>query len=327
MERVGWLIPVRDAARWLGEAVQSALAECAPEDEVLVVDDGSRDDPLSVLADDPRLRVIHQPPLGIVAAMERGRRELDTPLIARLDADDVALPGRIAAQRALLAADPGLAAVGGRARMRADSGEVPEGMRRYTEWVNSLDDPHRGILVESPLFHPAVLMRAAAVEAVGGYRDGDFPEDYDLWLRFVAGGWRIGAAAQDVVLLRDRPGRLTRTDPRYARRAFFPLKRDWVARVLLPARRRVVVWGAGQEGTPWIRWLVQAGHDVPAVLDIKHGSTRQGAPILPPEALETLRFDLLLVAVGARGARDEIRGRIAAMRPELVEGRDWWAVA
>jgi glycosyltransferase involved in cell wall biosynthesis len=327
MDRVGWLIPVRNAARWLGEAVRSALAECGPGDEVLVVDDGSADDPRSVLPVDPRLRLIHQPPLGIVAAMENGRKALDTPLIARLDADDVALPGRIAAQRAVLAGDPTLAAVGGRARMRADDGEVPEGMRRYTEWVNSLDDPRVGLLVESPLFHPAVLMRAAAVDAVGGYRDGDFPEDYDLWLRFVEAGWGLGAVREEVVLLRDRPGRLTRTDPRYARRAFFPLKRDWVARVLLRERRRVVVWGAGQEGTPWLRWLVQAGHAVPAALDIKPGTTRQGVPILSPEALQDLTFDLLIVAVGARGARDEIRERIRTMRPELVEGRDWWAVA
>jgi hypothetical protein len=325
--RVGWLIPVRDAARWLGEAVRSALDECAPGDEVLVVDDGSRDDPASVLPVDPRLRLLTQPPLGIVAAMERGRRALDTPLVARLDADDVALPGRIAAQRAAMAADPCLGAIGGRARMRADSGVVPEGMRRYTEWVNSLANPALGLLVESPLFHPATLLRAAAVDAVGGYRDGPFPEDYDLWLRLVEAGWGIAAVPDDVVLLRDRPGRLTRTDPRYARAAFGPLKRGWVGRVLLPAPRRVVVWGAGQEGTPWIRWLLAEGHTVPAALDIKPGTTRHGVPVLPPEALPTLAFDLLLVAVGARGARDEIRGRISTMRPDLVEGTNWWAVA
>lgn len=324
---VGWLIPVRDAARWLRECVDSALAECRPGDRVLVVDDGSRDDPASVLPDDPRLSVIHQPPLGIVAAMENGRRALGTPLIARLDADDVALPGRIVAQVAAMEANPRLGAIGGRARMRADTGDVPEGMRRYTEWVNSVDDPRAQILVESPLFHPAVLYRADAVEQIGGYRDGDFPEDYDLWLRLVEAGWELAALPQDVVWLRDRPGRLTRTDPRYARRAFGPLKRDWVGRVLLREPKRVLVWGAGQEGTPWIRWLLAEGHTVPAALDIKPGTTRLGVPILPPERLPELEFDLLFVAVGARGARDEIRGRIAEMRPELVEGRDWWAVA
>jgi hypothetical protein len=326
-DRVGWLLPVRDAARWLAEAVTSALDACGPDDVVLVVDDGSRDDPLAVLPVDPRLRVLQQPPLGIVAAMERGRRALDTPLLARLDADDVALPGRIPAQRARMAADPSLGAVGGRARMRADTGEVPEGMRVYTEWVNGLDDPRVGLLVESPLFHPAVTMRAAAVEAVGGYRDGPFPEDYDLWLRLAAAGYGLAAVPEDVVLLRDRPGRLTRTDPRYARAAFLPLKLAWVGQVLLPERRRVVVWGAGQAGTPWIRWLVEKGHDVRAALDLKPGTTRHGVPILRPEALAELTFDLLLVAVGSRGARAEIRARIAALRPELVEGRDWWAVA
>lgn len=325
--KVAWLIPVRDCARWLGEAVGSALAECGPDDEVVVVDDGSRDHPERVLPDDGRVRLLTQPPLGIVAALERGRAATDAPLIARLDSDDIALPGRIAAQRAMLDADPALLVVGGRARPAASGeGGLPEGMRRYVAWVNGLVDLRREILVESPLFHPSVLMRAAAVEAVGGYRHGDFPEDYDLWLRLAERG-RLGAVAREVVVWRDRPGRLTRTDPRYRRGAFLGLKQDWVARTLLSGRPRVVVWGGGQAGTPWVRWLVRRGVDVVAVLDLKPGTTRQGVPLLNPDRLPELAFDLLLVAVGARGARDEIRGRIATMRPDLVEGRDWWAVA
>jgi hypothetical protein len=76
-----------------------------------------------------------------------------------------------------------------------------------------------------------------------------------------------------------------------------------------------------------VRWLVGQGVDVAAVLDIKPKGARHGVPVLDPEALRDLEFDLLLAAVGARGARDEIRERVATMRPELVEGRDWWAVA
>ncbi len=321
-DRVAWLIPVRDGAAWLGEAVASALAQSRGDDEVVVVDDGSRDDPSSVLPRDPRVRLLVQPPRGIVAALEAGRRATDAPLLARLDCDDLALPGRLDAQRALLAAHPEVAAVGGRALEEG----LPEGMRRYVAWVNGLADPNRELLVESPLFHPATTLRARAVEEVGGYRAGDFPEDYDLWLR-LARRWRLAAVAQPVVAWRDRPGRLTRTDPRYRRGAFRPLKQAFLRDCVLPRARRVVVWGAGKEGTPWIGWFQRQGLDVVAALDPHPRGPRHGVPVVRREAVRELAFDVLFVAVGARGARDEIRAMLAAWRPELVEGRDWWALA
>lgn len=324
--RVSWLIPVRNGARWLGEAARSALADSLPTDELVVVDDGSTDDPAAVLPDDPRVRLVHQPPLGIVAALETGRAACRGELLARLDCDDVVLPGRLAAQRALLAADPGLAAVGGQARSISDFGEVPEGMRRYVEWVNSVADPHRELLVESPMFHPATTLRASAVAAIGGYRHGDFPEDYDLFLRLAGAGFRLHNLRREVLAWRDRPGRLTRTDPRYARPAFLPLKQAWLAAGPLATRKRVVVWGAHKTGRPWIRWVVDAGHDVPFVIDLAPFTSRQGRPVRKPEALVGAELDVLLVAVGARGAREEIRGRIATLRPDLVEGRDWFAL-
>ena len=153
------------------------MAECAQQDEVVVVDDGSASSPAALLPKDERVVLVSQPPLGIGAALERGRAVCRGEWIARLDADDEAMPGRIAAQRAALEADGRLAVVGGRAQMFRDDGAVPEGMARYVDWVNGLEALHRELLVESPIFHPAALMRAAAVEAVGGYRDGDLPEE------------------------------------------------------------------------------------------------------------------------------------------------------
>jgi len=321
---LSWLLPVYDSRPWLGEAVRSAIAECGPGDEVVVIDDGSHDRPEEVLPLDGRLRLLRQPHRGISAALEQGRRRARGRFLARLDADDVALPGRIAAQLPVLA-DPSVAAVGGRARLL---GSAPEGMRRHLAWVNGLDDLHRELLVESPLFHPAVTLRAEAVEAVGGWREGDFPEDYDLWLRLVAAGWKLRSVEREVLALRDRPDRLTRVDPRYRRAAFTELKMEWLARQVLAGRQlKVVVWGAGRTGRPWIRWLLAREQRVVAVLDLRHGFTRQGVAVLPPEALAGLELDLLVVAVGARGARALIRERIATQRPELVEGRDWWAVA
>lgn len=327
--RVSWLIPARDADAWLAEAVDSALAACTAADEVVVVDDGSRNDPAAFLGADPRLRVLRQPPLGIAVALEAGRAACGGLYIARLDADDRSLPGRIPAQLQAMAENPALAAVGGQAIDHPDAPLAP-GMAVHVAWVNGLHEPaalRRNLLVESPLVHPAVLMRAAALAAVGGYRNFDGPEDYELWLRLTAAGYDLANVARPVVALRDRPARLTRTDPRYSRTAFLHCKLDWFATQLRPGLRRVAVWGGGRSGRPWVRALLAQGLVVAAVLDLKPGGQRQGAPVLPLSALPDLDVDLLVVAVGARGARDEIRATIARVRPEWVEGRDWWAVA
>ncbi len=324
---VSWLIPVRDGATWLAIAVHSALNECGEKDEVLVVDDGSIDAPESVLPVDRRVRFMKQPPLGIVAALEHGRRNCRNPYIARLDADDVAVPGRIAAQMSAMEAEPRLAVVGGRAELFWDGGEAPEGMLHYVDWVNGLNDIHQALLIESPLFHPAVLMRAAALDSVGGYRDGDLPEDYDLWLRLDQAGYLLGAVPELVVRIRDRPNRLTRTDQRYRREAFDNARKEWLIAGPLRTPRRVAVWGAGRTGKRWLRWLLAQGHSVPAVVDVHCRTERQGVPVISPEALPGVDAELLLVAVGTRGARATIRALICQLRPDWKEGRDWWALA
>src|SRR5207245_1736055 len=81
------------------------------------------------------------------------------------------------------------------------------GMRDYVAWLNGLlthEDIVRDLLVESPLAHPSVMMRAEVLRDLHGYRAFDGPEDYDLWLRAHAGGWRFGKRAE--VLLGRRGG-------------------------------------------------------------------------------------------------------------------------
>src|SRR5688500_5268253 len=114
---VSVLLPVRDGAPHLAECIASLAAQTDADFEVIAVDDGSRDDTPVLLAAwaerDPRVRVLTQPPLGLVAALERARAHARGRWLARMDADDVALPHRLAAQRALLEAEPTLAGCGG----------------------------------------------------------------------------------------------------------------------------------------------------------------------------------------------------------------------
>ena len=93
--------------------------------------------------------------------------------------------------------------------------------------------------------------------------------------------------------------------------------------------RSVALWGAGKECRPWLRWLLDNGHQVPLIIDIdpkKIGRTRRDIPILGPEALAKVHADFCLVLVAARGARAPIRSALGSLRPHWREGQHWWAV-
>jgi hypothetical protein len=342
MPRVAVLLPVRDAARTLGGAARSILRGSFRDLTLVVVDDGSSDATPAVLerlaARDRRVRVVRGPAdgrsEGIALALQRGLRHCDAPLVARMDADDVAWPGRLSAQVAALDADPTLAAVGARVRL-FPGGAVRDGMRRYVAWLNGLTSPAlvaRDLFVEAPLVHPAAVIRREALETVGGWRDGPFPEDYDLWLRLAAAGGALTNLPATLLDWRESGGRLTRTDPRYDLARHMALKCAALAAGPLAGAvaggREVALWGAGETGRAFADALAREGLRVAAFLEVdrkKVGRTIRGAPVHAYEDVERVRGLPLLVAVGAPGARDLIRAELG--KRGFEELRDFRCVA
>jgi GT2 family glycosyltransferase len=334
MPRVAVLLPARNAAATVRAAAVSILRQTERDLALVCVDDGSTDGTSAALerlaARDRRVRVLRGPGEGIARALERGRAACDAEVIARMDADDVAHPRRLELQRAALAADPGLAAVGGRVRL-FPRGTVREGMRRYAAWLNGLTSPAlvaRDLLVEAPLVHPAAAVRAAALAAVDGWREGPFPEDYDLWLRLAAAGHGLSNVPALVLDWREGPARATRTDPRYALARHVALKCAHLAAHLVPRGGEVVLWGAGPTGKGFADALAAERIGVRAFLEVdpaKIGRTLRGAPVLPFREAVRFRGLPILVAVGAPGARALIRAELAAMG--LEELRDYRCVA
>ncbi|MBT8335306.1 MAG: glycosyltransferase, partial [Gemmatimonadetes bacterium] len=183
------LLPVRNAVDTLDEALRSVLAQADVRFEVIAVDDGSSDGSSDILADrareDPRVRVVSTAPRGLVPALETARAAARAPLLARMDADDLMRPGRLATQRATLAEHPDWAVCGGHVRIIPRE-RLSAGRLRYESWLNSLADAdavERDLFVECPLAHPTWMLRADVVAQVGGYRDAGWPEDHDLLLR------------------------------------------------------------------------------------------------------------------------------------------------
>jgi len=251
-----------------------------------------------------------------------------------MDADDLSHPERFARQAVFLDQHPDIALVGSRVRGYPRE-DVREGFAVYLEWQNALlqdEDIRREIFVESPLAHPSVMMRRDDLQEVGGYQEHDWPEDYDLWLRFYLAGKRFAKLPEFLLEWREHPDRLTRQDSRYSLENFLRVKAHYLVRGPLRGKEAVLVWGAGMTGRRLSKHLLRKEAPLTAFIDIdpdKIGRTRRGLPILSPDDLpdwwRSSTNPVVLAAVGARGARRLIRQHLTAIG--LQEGRDWWGVA
>jgi glycosyltransferase involved in cell wall biosynthesis len=310
------LLPVRDAAATLDRALRSLWRQSRPDFRVVAVDDGSTDGSRAILdahaRSEPRLEIHHTPRRGLVAALETARAAARAPYLARFDADDVCHPDRFRRQVAYLDAHPRTAAVGSRVAMFPRRSLGP-GWRRYLVWLNGLitpEDHAREAFVESPLAHPSVLMRAEALDAVGGYRETPWAEDYDLWLRFLEAGWDLAKVEAVLLAWRQTAGRLSLTSPRYDPRAFLAARAHFLARHPALAGGETMIWGAGRTGRRLARLLTAGGVRVTRFYEVdrrKIGGTVLGSPVRSWTELEPAGGPPLVVAVGTPGARALIR--------------------
>ncbi len=319
---VSVVIPYRDAAATVVAAVESVLAEDVVR-EVIAIDDGSRDGGGERLARIADSRVVHvrTEGAGVAKALAMGVGRAHGDYIARMDADDVSLPGRIAAEVEMLERDASLAVVGCPVELTGDtSDDVTDGMRAFVAWQNSVltrQEHARAIFVEAPLCHPSVTIRRSALDAVGGYRDAPWAEDYDLWLRLDQAGFGFAKVPLNerapLFQWRQHASSTTRRDVRCSAERMRSARALYLAPRLRGMNRPVDIWGAGPTGKRLARELEKHGVVASRFVDIdvhKIGKTRRGAPVVGREALDMAHT--VVVAVGVRGARDLVRADLAS---------------
>jgi glycosyltransferase involved in cell wall biosynthesis len=181
---VSVIIPTFDRAAVLPRAIDSALAQSGPGLEVIVADDGSGDDTPDVLARyarDPRVRVLRLPHGGVCRARNAAVAQARAPLLAFLDSDDEWLPGKLAAQCALLR-DAGLS-ICQTEEIWIRNGKRVNPPAHYVKRGGDIFAPSLRHCMITP---SSTVMTRALYDAAGGF-DPDFPacEDFEFWLRIV----------------------------------------------------------------------------------------------------------------------------------------------
>lgn len=316
------LLPARNAEPTVARAVESLLEGTLQPVRILAVDDGSTDGTRSVLqrlaARDARVEVLDGQGRGLVAALQLGLSHATSPYVARMDADDEALPRRLEASVEALEADSHLGGVGTAVELFREDQPVSPSLQRYAAWLNRLttvEALRRECFIESPLCHPSVCLRREALVATGGWEHGDFPEDYALWMKLLHAGYGLRNLPEVLLRWRDSAGRLTRTDPRYDVKRFTWVKARYLALGPLEGGRPCTLWGAGPSGLVLTRLLREHGVTVERFVDVhprKVGTRVQGIPVVAPEQLGPPGPGLLIVCVGVPWAREEIRADLTA---------------
>lgn len=188
--RVSILMPVYNAQRYLRAAMESMLAQRFADFEFVCVDDGSTDDSLSILKhyamQDGRIRIVSRRNTGFVGALNDGLAVCRGPYIARMDADDTCHPDRLGRQVAFLDANPDHVAVACW-QQQTDPYGSPAGILQTPMDHEQIDAALiRGSVHVMP--HPGATIRRDTLLRIGGWREFEWVDDLDLFLRLAEVG-------------------------------------------------------------------------------------------------------------------------------------------
>ena len=329
---VSVLLPCRNAVETLDACLESISAQSLTAFEVIAVDDQSSDGTDGRLAEtarrDERYRLFRTSQQGLVPALNLGLAQASGDLVARMDADDLMHPKRLELQQEYLRRNREIGVLGSRVRAFPEQ-TLSTGFREYIRWQNgcvATSAIARDIYFESPLAHPSVMFRRHLLARIGGYRNGPFPEDYDLWLRLHQQGVAMAKLPQTLLHWRDSDSRTSRRDPRCSRLAFDRLRAHYLAQDprVIRNRHNLAIWGAGRNTRKRARHFLDQGYSPVAWIDIdprKIGNRIEGVPVVEPDWLRKPHRPFVLSYVAVHGARECIETELH--RLEYIKGLDY----
>lgn len=214
------LMTVRNGEPYLYDTVASILNQTYRNFRFLILDNASTDNSRQIIRsfNDPRIELVELPEdIGQVAALNKGLEMINTPFVARIDADDISLPTRLQKEmNAMLNSNPKVAVVGSWMQVIDQNnrlGDIWKGdIDKYPDYLFSL------LKEATPLYHPVVMFRRSAVLKVGKY-DVNLPyaEDFDLWASLALAGYHAKVIPEPLCYYRVHEGQQSVTKSRIQR--------------------------------------------------------------------------------------------------------------
>lgn len=330
---VSVILPFFNAQETLSRAVESIANQTLTNFECILVNNNSTDNScdiaLSWTQKDPRFILVHEKQQGVMFASNKGSECAKGKYIARMDADDVSLPDRLALQSTFLENNADYGAISGLVEYVPHHNNT-EGFQRYVNWVNSVlsySDILNNMFVESPIVNPTAMWRKETAEQHGVYNSGNFPEDYELWLRWLSEGVKISKLKTPVLKWFDSDSRLTRTHPIYSDNAFYSIKTQYLAQWLKtnnPHFPKVAVWGASRISRTHTNLLLKHSIEISYYIDIKK-SRQLDREVVYYEDIPEPNKVFILIYIKNQQAKTKIQQFLVSR--DYVEGKHYLFVS
>ena len=313
--KISVILPFFNAEDTLKRAIRSITNQTYQDFECILINNNSTDNSPSIASslakEDSRIKIIEESEQGIVFASNSGFQQAKGEFIARMDADDEALPERLKLQAEFLEKHPEFVAVGGLVEYKSDFHSF-RGFKKYVDWVNSVisyEQIKTNRFIDSPIVNPSAMWRRETGEQHGMYKNGDFPEDYEMWLRWLEAGVKISKVPKYVLKWHDSKKRLTRNHSIYSDDAFYQIKTFYLYRWLEknnPFHPHVTIWGASKISRKRAQLLKKYGIIIDAYIDTKN--TRQiGKPLYHYKKIDEAGKYFILVYVRQWYAKEQIK--------------------
>lgn len=327
------ILPFYQTATTLYQAIESIHRQTFTNWELILINNNSSDGSALIAeawkARDSRIIIVEEAKQGIAHALNTGLQHAAAPLIARMDADDIALPLRLAKQLKFMSQYPSVGVVATQCDFRSI---LPQslGYELFVDWQNQILSPEAHFLnrfIESPIAHPSVMFRWECLEKYGGYDTDHLPEDYELWLRWMAQGVQFAKIPEKLLIWQDHSKRLSRHHSNYHQNVFFQIKCRYLAKWIkknVDSRRKILICGTSKICRIRANLLESEGIEVYGFTDVRPRRL-QNSLFVPAQQIQKKDCYFIINFISKRGVGQTIRKFLKSRG--MIEGCDFLLAA
>lgn len=308
------LISVKNEEKHLLGCLESIQNQSLKNWELILVDDHSLDQSFTMMEkwakNDDRIQVVKNKGVGIIDALQTAYQLSSGELITRMDADDLMHPKKLEVMVDQMKTE-GIGHVATSLVEYFSEEGVKDGFKKYEMWLNGLSQTgsnFNDIYKECVIPSPSWMIYREDLDAINGFEDLEYPEDYHLVFKMYEAGLKVIPSEQVLHYWRDHPDRASRNDSNYSDNTFIPLKVKYFLKVDHKEDQTLVLWGAGTKGKKIAQLLLQKEINFKWVCDNpkKWGKDIYGEKMQSPQEISRTKTQVI-VAVANPDEQIEIQ--------------------